>query len=623
MAATTMVKFLLLAGVLQMLVPAVQCEEWLPILPTLCHPHHVPQLHINTARLSMGSDDQTNMMLVLYMQSSECYECDLEAVMITAANCSVLVDTRWPVKLEIRIFNGTQLFTTSSCSAANNTQLFREGGEYIIYTQQTEESDDILKCSIAPINSPPDAKIPIYVALGIAGILPVLWMILKSLYRRGLFHRMLCIWSSEHVMSDLGRPIIVNPTDDTVGSSHSTPDTTSRQSKERVKSLDTFRGLSIVVMIFVNYQGGRYWFFQHSKWNGLTMADLVFPWFVFIMGTAMILSFQGQLQHGVSKWSMLGKIVRRSITLFALGLVINSLGGPGRGVDVSQFRIPGVLQRFALTYLVVATVHLVFAKPLDQNQVRWSAVRDIVDFWPEWIVQLSLVAVHIGITFGLHVPGCPRGYLGAGGMAEQGRHLNCTGGAAGYIDRQVFGRSHLDQHPSCLEIYQTVVPYDPEGLLGTLTSIFLCFLGLQAGKILFIHKSWLQRFVRFLLWGVVLCLIAGVLCKFSKDDGWIPINKNLWSLSFVLALSGMAFLLLSVFYLLIDVFKVWNGAPFLYPGMNPIVLYMGHELLKGRFPVEFDVPSTHGAQLAMNLWGTVFWVLVGYYLHYKAIFITV
>nr|KAG5707671.1 hypothetical protein BaRGS_003246 [Batillaria attramentaria] len=121
----------------------------------------------------------------------------------------------------------------------------------------------------------------------------------------------------------------------------------------------------------------------------------------------------------------------------------------------------------------------------------------------------------------------------------------------------------------------------------------------MAGKILFIYKDWVQRCVRFVIWGVV------------------------WSLSFVVALSGMAFILLLVCYLLIDVYKVWSGAPFYYPGMNSIVLYVGHELLSGRFPVAFDVAKTHGAQLAMNLWGSCLWVIVAYYLYLKGIFISV
>lgn len=85
----------------------------------------------------------------------------------------------------------------------------------------------------------------------------------------------------------------------------------------------------------------------------------------------------------------------------------------------------------------------------------------------------------------------------------------------------------------------------------------------------------------------------------------------------------MGFILLLACYLLVDVYKVWSGAPFYYPGMNSIVLYVGHELLSGQFPVAFDVPQTHAAQLAMNIWGTFFWVIVAYYLDFKKIYISV
>ncbi|XP_076460078.1 heparan-alpha-glucosaminide N-acetyltransferase-like isoform X2 [Babylonia areolata] len=615
---------LFVAGVVMVLVTMIQAEAMVPIIPPLCDSDSVPQLGMDTARLTVDYNQSSDVSVTLYTQTSECYQCDLLPVAMVTTKCTVLVDTRWPFRVEVRTLaqNSTVQQTSPSCSEAQLTQHFLEGGEYYVYVQLMAETfDPSIECHWALSNSPPDANIPIYVALALAVLLAFLWVVFKSLYRRGVIHRIVCFWSTESVMADFGPPTSINPTDDQGTSSGGDAGTTRR--KERLRSLDTFRGLSLSVMIFVNYGGGGYWWFSHSKWDGLTVADLVFPWFVYIMGTAMMLSFQSQLQRGVSKVSMLWRIVRRSLILFTLGLLINS-GGKSDGIDLSQFRIPGVLQRFAGTYLIVASLHLLFAKPYDDTQYgRLSAVRDIVDFWPEWVFHLTLVAIHTLLTFALHVPGCPTGYLGPGGLAEGSVHMNCTGGAAGYIDRQVFGDSHIYQGPTCKEIYHTTVPYDPEGLLGTLTSVFICFLGLQAGKILFIHKDWVQRTVRFLIWAVMLGLIAGILCKFSKEDGWIPINKNLWSLSFVLALAAMAFFLLAVCYVLIDVYKVWNGAPFYYPGMNPILLYVGHELLAGRFPVGFDVAATHAAQLAMNLWGTTFWVLVALYLFCKGIFISV
>ncbi|KAJ8317982.1 hypothetical protein KUTeg_003073 [Tegillarca granosa] len=287
--------------------------------------------------------------------------------------------------------------------------------------------------------------------------------------------------------------------------------------------------------------------------------------FVFIMGTAMAYSFNTQIRRCVPKHLMFFKIFKRSCILFLLGLVINT--GGGSAVELEKLRIMGVLQRFALTYFIIATMHMFFAKTADVHMhAYWNKFRDILYYWPEWIINFAILAVFLSLTFGLDVPGCGKGYIGPGGLHDHSQYFNCTGGAAGYIDRKIFGDKHIYQSPTSKQIYNSTVPYDPEGLLGTLTSCLICFLGLQAGKILMIFKSRNGRVVRFLVWGFILCLIAGILCKFSQNDGWIPINKNLWSLSFVLCLSGMGFILLAFCYLTIDEWKVWNGAPFYYPG---------------------------------------------------------
>jgi heparan-alpha-glucosaminide N-acetyltransferase len=208
-------------------------------------------------------------------------------------------------------------------------------------------------------------------------------------------------------------------------------------------------------------------------------------------------------------------------------------------------------------------------------------------------------------------------------VENSGLFYNCTGGAAGYIDRMIFGDSHIYQGVTSKEIYGSSVPYDPEGLLGTITSCIICFLGLQAGKIIYIHSDWVKRCTRFFIWAVLLTGLGALLCEGSLNDGWIPINKNLWSLSFVFVLSGMGFFLLLVCYLFIDVYKIWTGAPFYFAGMNAIALYCGHEFFSQRAPVYFKVPETHAALLAINMWGTTFWILVSVYFYYKNIFISV
>ncbi|KAH3719674.1 hypothetical protein DPMN_062528 [Dreissena polymorpha] len=107
------------------------------------------------------------------------------------------------------------------------------------------------------------------------------------------------------------------------------PDTYSK--RQRLHSLDTFRGLSLLMMIFINYGGGGYWFFDHPPWNGITIADLVFPWFVFIMGVSMNFSFRSMLKRRKSRAAILWKVVRRSALLFAFGIVLNTKWGRSGG----------------------------------------------------------------------------------------------------------------------------------------------------------------------------------------------------------------------------------------------------------------------------------------------------
>ncbi|XP_078000663.1 heparan-alpha-glucosaminide N-acetyltransferase-like, partial [Glandiceps talaboti] len=291
------------------------------------------------------------------------------------------------------------------------------------------------------------------------------------------------------------------------------------------------------------------------------------------------------------------------------------------------FRIPGVLQRFCITYLVVALMEFFFTKPGEHNEDKWYApIRDIVNYWMEWLIVLSLVALQLILTFILHVPGCPTGYLGPGGhlLTQNNQTLqNCTGGAAGYIDRWILGVQHLYTDPTCKDVYQTTMNYDPEGILGSCMSVFMCFLGLQAGKILFTYKTKSGKIKRWILWAIVTGGIAAILCKCSKEDGWIPINKNLWSISFVLCLSSMAFILFTFCYVTVDVLNIWSGAPFYYPGMNSILVYVGHLLLGDCFPFIWDTGESHTARLTVHLCGTTWWILIAMYLHYLGFYVKI
>lgn len=188
-----------------------------------------------------------------------------------------------------------------------------------------------------------------------------------------------------------------------------------------------------------------------------------------------------------------------------------------------------MLQRFGVAYLVVSSVFVVFVRPPGvppQNPLTRS-VYDIVLLLPQWLVMLGVVALYLGITFLLPVPGCPTGYLGPGGMHENGRFNACIGGATGYIDRVVLGESHIYQRPTAKLVYHSQA-FDPEGVFGCLMTVFQVFLGVQAGMVLLLHVDWRARVKRWLLWTMVFAVIGGALCGFSKEDGLIPVNKNMW-----------------------------------------------------------------------------------------------
>uniref|UniRef100_A0A8C2I1T7 Heparan-alpha-glucosaminide N-acetyltransferase n=1 Tax=Cyprinus carpio TaxID=7962 RepID=A0A8C2I1T7_CYPCA len=378
----------------------------------------------------------------------------------------------------------------------------------------------------------------------------------------------------------------------------------------------TLHLLSLVIMVFVNYGGGGYWFFRHESWNGklISFFTSAASMFVFIMGTSVGLSLSGSLRRGVKCTHLLWRIFWRSFQLFLIGVIIinpNYCSGP---LSWDSFRIPGVLQRLGFTYLVVAVLDLV---------ETWYSVHDVCLYWPAWVFVIALETIWLCLTFLLEVPGCPTGYLGPGGIGDFGQYQNCTGGAAGYIDRWLLRDNHIYQTPSSRVVYQTMMPFDPEGVLGTINSILMAFLGLQAGKILLHYRDQHRQIItRFLIWGFILGIISAALTKCSRNDGFIPVNKNLWSLSYVTTLSCFAFVALVFFYYSVDVKKWWSGAPFFYPGMNSILVYVGHEVFEEYFPFRWKMANSqsHAEHLAQNLVATSIWVIIAYLLYRKKIF---
>lgn len=246
--------------------------------------------------------------------------------------------------------------------------------------------------------------------------------------------------------------------------------------------------------------------------------------------------------------------------------------------------------------------------------------------WQRWIVATAFVIAHTIIIFCLPVPDCPTGYLGPGGLYDDAAVLsNCTGGATGYIDKQVMTVNHIYSNPTPKEVYLTE-PFDPEGILGSMLCIVQVFLGYQAGQIIVSYSSHIERVIRFIIWSLTTTVIGIILCGASKDEGWIPINKNLWSLSYTMVTTGLAFMLFALVYVIVDARRWWSGAPFLYAGLNSIVLYLGHQTAWQMLPFNFELSDgmeTHWRRLPESLWGVSCWLVVAYEMHRRKTYITV
>jgi predicted acyltransferase len=293
----------------------------------------------------------------------------------------------------------------------------------------------------------------------------------------------------------------------------------------RLVSLDIFRGLTIAFMIIVNTPGSWNYVYpplRHSQWHGCTPTDLVFPFFLFIVGVSTWYSLK-KYGHEINTGSLL-RIFRRTITIFALGLFLAIF--PYFGRDYSTLRIMGVLQRIALAYGFGALLCL-------------TIKRDYL-----WIV----VAVILLLYWAL---------LAFFGGADP---YSIEGNLASKVDSAILGTNHLYKGFGR--------PFDPEGLLSTLPAICTVIIGFYTAELLGKDSSNGKTVVKLLLFGAA---SAGLGLLWSM---LFPINKPLWTSSYVLFTAGLAMVVLAIIYLIADVLKFqWWGKFFLVFGTNALFSY--------------------------------------------------
>ncbi|GAV70639.1 DUF1624 domain-containing protein [Cephalotus follicularis] len=371
-----------------------------------------------------------------------------------------------------------------------------------------------------------------------------------------------------------------------------------RHNMNRVASVDIFRGLTVALMILVDDAGGEWPMIGHAPWNGCNLADFVMPFFLFIVGMAIALAFK----RICSRREAVKKLVLRTLKLLFWGLLLQ--GGfshaPDKltyGVDMKRIRWCGILQRIALAYLVVGLVeiftHKVNAKELTPG--KFSIFKFY--FW-QWLLVAFVLIVYLAALYGTYVPDW-QFTIHDQDSTDYMKHFTVACGvrgkidppcnAVGYIDRLVLGMNHMYQHPAWRRSKACTdnspysgpfrngapswchAPFEPEGILSSVSSTLSTIIGVHFGHVLIHMKVHSDRLKHWVISGLAL-LSLGFILHFSHA---IPLNKQLYTFSYVCLTSGAAALVFSTIYALVDIWDLkYIFLPLKWIGMNAMLVYV-------------------------------------------------
>lgn len=321
----------------------------------------------------------------------------------------------------------------------------------------------------------------------------------------------------------------------------------------RYLALDVLRGMTIALMILVNNPGSWKYIYpplRHAAWHGCTPTDLVFPFFLFVMGVSMFFSFS-KYRDGLNRASLL-KVGKRTLLIFAIGLFINTF--PQWKTDWSTVRIMGVLQRIALVYLFASLLVLSLSRKM-------------------LIIASSLILmVYWGVLW----------YFG------DGDPYSLTGNAVKVVDSLIL----TDQH-----LYKGFgTPFDPEGILSSLPAVVTSIFGFFAGLI--INESPRKEVPARLFFGGLATTAAGWIWGL-----WFPLNKSLWTSSYVVYTAGLAAITLAILVYLIDIkeYKRWTGF-FVVFGMNPLFIFAFAGLFMRSLHLFARITMDDGTSVPLTTW---------------------
>jgi predicted acyltransferase len=328
-------------------------------------------------------------------------------------------------------------------------------------------------------------------------------------------------------------------------------------SSKRYLAVDLLRGLTIAFMILVNDNGSEraFWALKHAEWNGFTPTDLVFPTFLFLVGASIVFSTESRLARGVARASLFAHTVRRAVIILLLGFVVNS----APFFHLSSLRYYGVLPRIAVCYFIVASLYIWIRRPAG-SAAGQPTIADKVG-----ILVGCLVGYYLLMRF-VPVPGF-------GMPGRDVPFLDHDGNIVAWLDRQIFSAKHLYEGTR-----------DPEGLLSTIPALGTTLIGVLAG--LFLRSSTRSDSRKAL--GLAVAGVSGVVLGLLWNP-WFPLNKKLWTSSFVLYAAGWSLLILAAFWFLVQVRGYRRGTwPLLVFGTNAIAAYVLSELMAaclGHVPV--------------------------------------
>ena len=330
------------------------------------------------------------------------------------------------------------------------------------------------------------------------------------------------------------------------------------KNQKRLLSIDVLRGMTIFFMIIVNDPGSWNYVYaplEHAPWNGWTPTDLVFPFFVFIVGLSMSFSFR---KFNNDKNQLIRKILWRTAMIFLVGLLLNWY--PFFNKSLTNLRLFGVLQRIALAYGFGALL------------CAFLNVR-------------ALIGALIIILFGYW------GILLSTGVDDP---LSLENNLVRSIDLMLFGENHI--------YHGYGIPFDPEGLLSTLPTIGTVILGFLTGKMIQSTDSNQTKIINLIVIGPILIILAYIW-------QWLgfPINKPIWSISYVLLTAGLAMILFALLLWLIDV-KEWTGWTYIFRvfGLNPLAAFaLSGLIMKTFFLIKIGDQNLYG-WLYSNVFQSIF-----------------